>query len=297
MYPKVRLMCQAKRVAGGAVLNGRKVFISTGHCAKYHVVLMPFDMKKPLETFACFLVPGDSKGFSLGRMEHKMGQRAGLASELVFEDCFVPEEHIVMDVQGKFGQMFPGQWPKLLRGVLGVTRAAVGAWSAGTARGVTERAIKFAKTHKLKGKTMINHQWVQAHLTNMVMNVFIARAVYMESYFANMANMNLGFDKLPSFLSTDLMSWLMQTRPYKMMLHMDLVRKIFLKNFISAEPEQDSRVQYAASMAKVAARTWQWRIRILRWNSTGEAGMRHDCGMEKYFRDAKSCRYLKAPTS
>jgi len=287
LYPKARLMCQAKRVPGGALLNGRKVFISTGHFAKYHVVLMSFDPKRPMESFACFLVPTDSRGFSLGRMEHKMGQRAGPASELIFEDCFVPEERIVMAIDDKFGLMFPGQFPRLLKGVLGITRAAVGAWSTGTARGIAERAIKFAKTHKLKGKTMINHQWVQAHLTNMAINVFMARAVYMESYFANLTNMNMGFDKIPALFNNHVSAWLLSTRPYKMILHSDFMRKFFLKNFTATTASQNQRVQYMASMAKVVGSDLAMENCHLAIEMAGEAGVRHDCGMEKYFRDAK----------
>jgi acyl-CoA dehydrogenase len=287
LYPVAHLVCQAKRVDGGALLNGRKVFISTGHAAKYHVVIMPFDLKRPLETFSVFLVPGDSRGFSLGRKEHKMGQKAGLASELVFEDCFVPEEHIVLTADDKFGRMFPDQGPKMLRGVLGVTRAYVGAWSTGTARGVTEHAIKFAKTHKLKGKTMINHQWVQAHLTNMVMNVLMARAIYMESYFTNLTNMKMGFDTLPRFMNTDIMAWLMQTRPYKKILHADLTRKVFMQNFAGSRKRQDQRVQYMASMAKVVGSDVAMENSHLALELAGEAGVRHDRGMEKYFRDSK----------
>ncbi len=287
LYPKARLMCSAKRVAGGALLNGRKVFISTGHVAKYHVVLMPFDQKRPLETFAGFLVPSDAQGFALGRMEHKMGQRAGPASELIFEDCFVPEEHIIMAIDDKFGRIFPGQYPRLLKGVLGITRAAVGAWSTGTARGVTELAIDFAKTHKLKGKTMISHQFVQAHLTNMVMNVLMARAVYMESYFSNMINLKMGLDKIPAFLDNQLVAWLLSTKPYKKILHSDFVRKLFLQNLSSATKAQDRRVQYAASMAKVVGSDMAMENCHLALELCGEAGVRHDRGMEKFFRDAK----------
>jgi len=287
LYPKARLLCQAKRVPGGALLNGRKVFISTGHVAKYHVVLMPFDNKHPLETYAEFIVPSDSKGFALGRMEHKMGQRAGLASELIFEDCFVPEANIAMAVDDKFGKSFPGQFPRLLKGVLGITRAAVGAWSTGTARGVTEHAIHFARSHKLKGKTMLNHQWVQAALTNMVMNVFMARAVYMESYFANMTNLKMGFDKIPSVLDNRFSAWLLKTRPYKAILHSALMRMLFLKNLVSAEKKQDQRVQYAASMAKVIGSDMAMENCHLALELCGEAGIRHELGMEKFFRDAK----------
>ncbi len=287
LYPKAKLMSQAKRVEGGALLNGRKVFISSGHCADYFVVIMGFDLKRPLESFACFLVPRDAKGFSLGRKEHKMGQRAGLASELIFEDCFVPEENIVLAQDDEFGKMYPGQYPRFLRGVLGITRAYVGAWSTGTARGVTEHAINFAKTHKLKGRTMISHQWVQAHLTNMVMNVFMARAIYMESYFANLTNMAMGFDRLPRFMNSDLVARLMQTSFYKKILRSNAMRKFFTNNFLGSEKVQDQRVQYMASMAKVVGSDMAMENSHMGLELAAEAGVRHDRGMEKYFRDSK----------
>jgi len=287
LYPKVRLVCHAKKVPGGAVLNGRKVFISTGHVANYFVVVMPYDIKKPLETAALFLVKRDSKGFSLGRMEHKMGQRAGLASELIFEDCFIPDEDIVVSFDDKYGKKYPDLFPRILRGVLGITRAYVGAWSTGTARGVTEHAIKFAKTHKLKGKTMINHQWVQAHLTNMVMNVFMARAIYVESYFANITNMRIGLDRFPRFMNTQIMGLLMSTPPYKMILRSDLLRGILVWNFMQATAAQSQRVQYMASMAKVVGSDMAMENSHLALELAAQAGVRHDHWMEKYFRDSK----------
>jgi len=232
-------------------------------------------------------VPADAKGFSLGRMEHKMGQRAGPASELVFEDCFVPEENIALSADDKFGKMFPDQYPRLLKSVLGITRAAVGAWSTGTARGVTELAIEFARTHKLKGQTMLNHQFVQAHLTNMVINVFLARSIYLESYFSNLCNLKMGFDKIPALFQNRLTAWLLGTRPYKKILHADFVRKLFLKNLAGMTKSQEQQVQYMASMAKIVGSDLAMENCHLALELCGEAGIRHDRGMEKFFRDAK----------
>jgi acyl-CoA dehydrogenase len=134
---------------------------------------------------------------------------------------------------------------------------------------------------------MINHQWVQAHLTNMVMNVFMARAIYMESYFANMTNLNMGFDKVPAIFDNEIIAALLKTSIYKAILHSDFVRKMFLKNLARATKAQDQKVQYAASMAKVVGSDMAMENCHLAIELAGEAGVRHDCGMEKFFRDAK----------
>jgi len=167
LYPRAKLVCQAKRQNNGAILNGRKCFISTGHMATDHTVMMPYDLRDPVNNYGYFLVPNDAKGFSLGRKEIKMGHRASVISELIFEDCFVPEENIIMDTNQFDESRYRGQFAMLLEMVLGVTRTAVGAMGTGNARGSYERALAVAKTAKHKGRTMIHQQWVQEMLTNM----------------------------------------------------------------------------------------------------------------------------------
>ena len=289
LYPKARLMCQAKRVPGGAVLNGRKVFISTGHMATDHVVLMPFDLKDPINNYGCFLVSNGTKGFSLGRKERKMGQRAGPASELIFEDCFVSDEDIVMSTDEFREEKFRGQFKLVLQSVLGITRTAVGAWSTGTARAALERAVQLAKTTKHKGRTLIHQQWAQAMLTNMFMNVMIGRSVYLESTFATMANMPANLTRsIPRVMNTDLMKWVFQLRIFKTILSSTRIRKIILDQFLTEMSEdRNSRVQFMSSMAKVVGSDMAMENCHLAVEFLSQAGLRHDQGVEKIFRDAK----------
>jgi len=291
LYPHARLMCRAKRVKGGAILNGRKVFISTGHMASDHVVIIPFDIKDPLNTMGCVLVPHNAEGFSLGRKEKKMGQRAGPASELIFEDCFVPEENIIMSSDE--WPEYKDQFKALLHGVLGITRTAVGAWSTGTARGALERCIRIAREEKYKGKTLINRQWVQAILTNMYMNVMMARSVYLEAQFAlvrNMGSRGMVTD-MPAFINyrpvSAIMKRVFENRKIRQFYQSERLRKMMVKRMHDMPPENDARLQYMSSLAKVVGSDMAMENCHLAVELTGRAGIRHDRAVEKIFRDAK----------
>ena len=289
LYPKARLTCQARKVPGGAVLNGRKVFISTGHLAADHVILMPFDIKDAVNTCGCFLVPTEAKGFSLGRKERKMGQRAGPASELIFEDCFVPDENIAMSALEFSEPKYRGQFKALLEGVLGLTRTAVGAMSTGAARGALERALSLARRVKHKGRTLIHQQWAQALLTNMFMNVMMARSVYLEAQFAIMTNLAGGgmSGAMPGFLNSDLARKIFQSRGVQKIFTSTWLRKKMLDRMIDLPPEQNARIQFMSSMAKVVGSDMAMENCQMAVEFLAQAGLRHDQGVEKVFRDAK----------
>ncbi len=289
LYPTAKLVARARRVPGGAVLDGRRIFISTGHMATEHVVFMTFDPKNPLAEYGCFLVPGDAPGFSLGRKERKMGQRVGPASELIFEECFVPQERIVVDT---------AEYPRLdnlikwaLHGVLGITRTWVGAWSTGTARGAFERALRLAKTRKHKGRTLINQQWVQGILANMYMNVMTARAVYRESEIALIYNLTGGqvgrMVGTPAIARGPLARAVATSPPTRAALRSRALHERLMKLALTIPEERMARVQTMASMAKVAGSDAAMENAQLAVELLSGAGLRHDQGAEKIFRDAK----------
>ena len=288
LYPKARLMCQARRVSGGAVLNGRKVFISTGHLASDHVVIMPFDMKDAVNSMGSFIVPSGAKGFSLGRKEYKMGQLAGPASELIFDDCFVPEENIVMTQDEFPGEKYKGRFQTLLHAVLGITRIAVGAMSTGTARGVLERTLAVAREEKHRGRTLIHQQWAQTILTNMFMNVMMARSVYMEASFALLTNMGGNLTRpMPGFMETEMAKKVFESKFFKKILHSKAMRKYMLNQMAKMESDENARIQYMSSLAKVVGSDMAMENCQLAVEFMGKAGLRHDRGIEKMFRDAK----------
>jgi alkylation response protein AidB-like acyl-CoA dehydrogenase len=148
----------AKRVSGGWLLNGRKVFISDGDIAHAVTVFAAIE-NKGLDSWTCFLVYDGTPGFSRGRNELKMGQRASSATELIFEDCFVPDSQVV-------GGLEKG-W-MLNRLTLNYSRIPVGSIALGIARGAMEHAIDFAKNHTFAGKKLIEYQEIQMQIADML---------------------------------------------------------------------------------------------------------------------------------
>jgi len=288
LYPKARLTCQAKKVAGGVVLNGRKVFISTGHMASDHIVLMPFDLKDPINNYGGFLVPGNSKGFSLGRKERKMGHLISTVSELIFEDCFVPDENIIMSTLEFPEFKDRDQFQLVLEMVLGITRTAVGAMGTGNARGSFERVLALAKKTKYRGRTLVNQQWAQAMLTNMFMNAMMARSVYLEATFAILTNIESTLSRsIPSFMNTEFMKKMFNTTLYKKIFHSRWLRKLMIRRILDTPLENRARIQFMSSMAKVVGSDMAMENGHLAVEFLSRAGLRHDKGIEKGFRDAK----------
>ena len=125
-----------------------------------------------LESWSCFLIQKGWKGFSIGRNEQKMGQRASSATELIFDKVFVPITHII-------GKLREG-WA-INRAVLNFSRIPVGAISLGIARGAMDAAIDFCCTKKLAQKELIHYQDVQLCLAEMLLLTSSMRAMIWQS--------------------------------------------------------------------------------------------------------------------
>ncbi len=167
-----RLSMNAKKVRGGYILNGRKCFISNGSVAKYTVLCCATDSARPLETWTTFLIDKDMEGFSVPRVEVKMGQRACPAAELLFENCFVPEEN-VLSFEGM------GMQPGTLL-LLAASRAPVGAIATGIARGAYEWFLKWANRSRY-GTRPVEKQRIQMALADMKTRIQVSRWTYMNA--------------------------------------------------------------------------------------------------------------------
>jgi alkylation response protein AidB-like acyl-CoA dehydrogenase len=172
-----RYVTTARRVPGGYRLDGQKVFISAGaHCdfVTVFAVLEREDGQRPqVDTdFTCFIVERDREGFSLGRREHKMGQRACDASQLFFDGVFVPQRNRV-------GAERAG-WA-INRNVLNYSRGAVGAIALGIARGAVEAATCFARETRLNNRPLIAYQEVQLALAGMWLDTMAMRGLVWQS--------------------------------------------------------------------------------------------------------------------
>lgn len=155
---KYKPLTTARKTKGGWLLNGRKVFISDGDIAHAISVFAAIE-NQGLDSWTCFLVYDGTKGFSRGRNELKMGQRASSATELIFEDCFVPDSQVVGGI---------GKGWMLNRLTLNYSRIPVGSIALGIARGAMEHAIEFAKTQSFGGKKLIEYQEIQMQIADML---------------------------------------------------------------------------------------------------------------------------------
>jgi alkylation response protein AidB-like acyl-CoA dehydrogenase len=166
-----KLVTTAKPTKGGYILNGQKCFISGGGIASKVTVYAKLE-GEGIESWTCFLVEKGMKGFSVGRREKKMGQRACDASELIFEDVFVPNKNVV-------GKLRSG-WANN-RNVLNYSRPVVGAMALGHGRGAFERCLEFCRKTYLGPKRLIEYQDVQIELADMAISLWAARSMIWQS--------------------------------------------------------------------------------------------------------------------
>jgi alkylation response protein AidB-like acyl-CoA dehydrogenase len=166
-----RVSSHARRVVGGFRLSGTKRFISNGNVARWLTVAMPTDPRRPRETLTWFLVDARTKGFSVLRTEHKMGQRACPAAELAFDGVFVPDEQMV----GR-----EGDGVSIVLTVLACSRPAVGAIATGIARGAYERVSDWL-AHDPDADGLLDREHVQLELAAMVEEIHLARQAYLDA--------------------------------------------------------------------------------------------------------------------
>lgn len=163
----------ARRVDGGYLLNGQKVFITGGAHADLVTVfatLQPDDGSpgRVDRDWTCFVVERGTPGFRAGRSEHKLGQRAADATELFLDDVWVPPRNRV-------GAERSG-WA-LNRNVLNYSRVPVGAIALGIARGATEAATEYCRSTRLGNKPLLAYQEVQLALADLWLETMAMRAM------------------------------------------------------------------------------------------------------------------------
>jgi len=132
-------------------------------------VFATHDSDAPIrESMSCFAVPTDTPGFAVGQIFDKMGQRACPAAELVFDDVFVPADHLIGEEGGGWG---------LNRTIMSVTRTPVATIAMGIARAAYDRALDYACERVQGGQVIAKHQAMQLLLADMATRVEAARAL------------------------------------------------------------------------------------------------------------------------
>lgn len=148
------------------LLNGTKIFISSGGIAEVYVVMAMTDKSLGTKGISAFIIEKGMKGFSIGKKENKMGIRGSIAAELVFEDCIVPKENLLGDL---------GKGFRIAMSSLDVGRLGIAAQALGIAQGAFDQTVAYMKTRKQFGKPLYKFQALAFEMAEMKTRIDAAR--------------------------------------------------------------------------------------------------------------------------
>ena len=160
------LKTRAVREGDHYLLNGRKCFITNGGLADFYTIFATVDPEKRHQGITAFLVDADTPGFSIGKIEHKMGLRASQTAELILEDAKVPASHVL---RGE------GQGFYVAMETLDISRPGVGAIGVGLARAAFEEALAYSRQRVQFGKPICRQQAIAFMLADMATKIDYAR--------------------------------------------------------------------------------------------------------------------------
>jgi alkylation response protein AidB-like acyl-CoA dehydrogenase len=162
------LRTTARRDGDHYILNGTKVFITNGGEADIYTTVALTQPEKGARGASCFIIEKGTPGFSFGKKENKLGIRASVTSELVFDNARVP----VANLLGREGQGFI-----VAMKTFDLSRPGVAAQALGIAEGALEETLKYAHQRHQFGKSILAFQGVQWMLADMATQIEAARAL------------------------------------------------------------------------------------------------------------------------
>jgi acyl-CoA dehydrogenase len=154
------------------ILNGVKHFITNGPIADVVTTMAVTDPSRGARGISAFVVEKEFPGFKVGKIEKKMGLRGSHTSEIIFEDCEVPEENLL----GRENEGFITALKILASG-----RAGLGARCVGACQRLIELSLRYAKERAQFGKPIIANQAIQWMLADMVTETEAARALTLQT--------------------------------------------------------------------------------------------------------------------
>ncbi|MFM0626317.1 acyl-CoA dehydrogenase family protein [Paraburkholderia xenovorans] len=160
------LRTTATRDGDAYVLNGVKQFITSGKNGNVAIVMAVTDKAAGKRGISAFIVPTDTKGYVVARVEDKLGQHSSDTAQILFEDCRVPAANLI----GAEGEGYRIALSGLEGGRIGIA-----AQSVGMARAAFEAALSYAKERESFGAPLFSHQAVQFRLADMATQLEAAR--------------------------------------------------------------------------------------------------------------------------
>jgi alkylation response protein AidB-like acyl-CoA dehydrogenase len=160
------LRTTAVREGDHYVLNGVKQFITSGQNGDVAIVMAVTDKAAGKKGISAFLVPTATPGYTVARLEDKMGQHASDTAQILFDNCRVPAENLL----GEEGMGLKIALSGLEGGRIGIASQAVG-----MARAAFDAALVYAKQRTSFGQPIFQHQAVQFKLADMATQIEAAR--------------------------------------------------------------------------------------------------------------------------
>ncbi len=156
----------AEKKGGVYILNGTKSWITNGREAEVAVVFAKTDKTKRSGGITAFIIDLDAPGISLGKSESKLGIRGTSTSQIVFENCEVPESRVL----GKEGEGF-----KIAMETLDAGRIGVAAQAVGIAQAVLDSSTRYSREREAFGKKISDFQAIQFILADMATGIEASR--------------------------------------------------------------------------------------------------------------------------
>ena len=160
------LKTTATRDGDHYLLNGVKQFITSGKNGDVAIVMAVTDKAAGKKGISAFIVPTATPGYTVARLEDKMGQHASDTAQILFENCRVPAENLI----GEEGQGLKIALSGLEGGRIGIASQAVG-----MARAAFEAALRYSRERVAFGQPIFEHQAVQFRLADMATRIEAAR--------------------------------------------------------------------------------------------------------------------------
>ncbi|MHC1682077.1 MAG: acyl-CoA dehydrogenase [Clostridiaceae bacterium] len=148
------------------ILNGSKIFITNGGYAETFIVFAMTDRSKGTKGISAFIVEKSFPGFSIGKVEEKLGIRASSTTELIFENCIVPKENLI----GQVGKGFGVAMKTLDGGRIGIAAQALG-----IAGGAFNECVAYMKERKQFGRSLDKFQGLQWMMADMEVAIETAK--------------------------------------------------------------------------------------------------------------------------
>lgn len=158
--------CMAVEKDDGWHVTGTKNFVTNGGEARVAVLFAVTNPDDPRRRMSAFIVEKDTLGFTVGKLEKKLGIKASSTAEFIFEDCVIPKENLLGE---------RGYGLKIALSTLDGGRLGVAAQAVGISQAALDAAIGYSKTRQQFGRPISSFQAIQWKLADMQTSIHAAR--------------------------------------------------------------------------------------------------------------------------